>query len=103
MDIAFSFKTNDKTMSLTVDGKAVANVSEVSVYRSGEAYQCSFMTYEEDKANDCVRMTRLFASESVAAKNAVAAGTGTESTKVPGFVEVPEQSKITRDVAKCFE
>ena len=103
MDIAFSFKTNDKTMTLTVDGKAVANVSEVSVYRSGEAYQCSFMTYEEDKANDCVRMTRLFAAESDHAKQAIAAGTGSESKTVAGFVEVPEQSKITRDIAKCFQ
>jgi len=104
MEVLIKFNTNDKTMAVTVDGSVVENVSDVAVYQhydDKDSYELSMTTRVKDELNNCLKMTRLLAHDTSEAKKAVASGLATES-KTSGFVEVPEQTRAQKDIAKFF-
>lgn len=83
--ISIEFDTVAKTMSATIDGKAVDNVISASLYKSmysddENEFRCSLVTMTKDKADDICTYTQVSASES---NDAV----GKPSPTFAGFVE----------------
>lgn len=114
--MVIEFDTNDKSLSVTLDGQAVDNVVGAEVYRRGyygygapddedgdEEFAFSVMTAEKDKENDLTRMTRIVASQSVEGQfqdaQAIAG--------LPGFKRVAARSrqedKAVRDIVNFFD
>lgn len=64
--IAVSFDTVEKTMKVTIDGKAIDNVSCASFYcnsyEPGEEFRCQIQTMMKDEDNDMNSYTNLMAS-----------------------------------------
>lgn len=101
--ITVEFDTKEKTLSVAVDGGAVADVAEVYLsrgYRDGDDYGCALTTVTRDEAEGTVRMTRLVAAEGGEGKSLRASAAGSKS--LPGFLEVPPLSKAQSDVAAFF-
>ncbi len=103
--ISFTFDSKEKSFSATIDGKAVENVVGVELYPSWddqEKFRCSIVTAVKDEKTDIQTVTRLMASESLAAKSHVQA---TESPAFPGFVFVTDtsESKAHADILKFFD
>lgn len=105
--IVIEFDTVDKTMSASVDGKAVADVVEAYVSKrysmSGDgddevSYGCSITTMAEDEESDIRTMTRLCASESLEGQRIIAAE-GPQKSPVDGFVIVDKTSSLQKDIA----
>lgn len=97
--ISCEFDTKEKTLAVTIDGKAVDNVYGVNLakgYSDESGFYCDVMTLSEDKENDIRTMTRLMASESKDAKEQVA----TASQQFAGFVEV--DNSLKSQIASLF-
>ncbi len=99
MKISIEFDTNDKTLTVMADGKAISDVAYVSCsksYYDESGFTCSVETMTKDEANDAMVCTRLCASESTEAKTNQAA---TESKTLPGFMIIPKQTKLEQAIA----
>jgi hypothetical protein len=82
--IAIAFDTATKKMVVTIDGKAVENVTEAQVYPSWddpEEYRCMVMTRSADKDSGITTMTMLMAEETKAGKSG-------QASAFPGFTQV---------------
>lgn len=64
--IVASFDTKEKTLSCTIDGKAVSNIQEIVMYKGyeGEDFTMSLMTAAKDDESGMTRMERIVAAES---------------------------------------
>lgn len=98
--VAVSFDTNDKTLSVTIDGKAVADVYGVDIYRcfdTDSEYRCSIMSETKDPVHDMYTQTRLYASKSTEAK--LLSATASESKEHAEFIVVKDKTQFEKDVA----
>lgn len=103
-DIVASFNTKSKELSVTVDGKAVANVFEASFYKSysdEDDFRCGIGTCEKNEDDDCVTMTRLMAAASPEGK--LLAKSVAEDKAFPGFLAVKNTtSRVEAEILKHF-
>lgn len=93
--LVMEIDTESQESTVSIDGTAVSNLSEVSVYNysyDGEP-KFSFSVLTHEKVGGVTKMTRLMASESEAAKAAIANGTGKKSKDFPGLIEAPGKTK----------
>lgn len=97
------FDTLDKTLSLTVDGKAVQDVAYVSMgkswgsYSRGEeanAFTCCFETQVKDEENDMNTCVRVCASESDLGKKTTEGFE--ENEALPGFKIIRENASASK-------
>lgn len=101
--ITVEFDTGDKTLSVLMDGTAVANVEEVYVSRrySDKGYSCHFTTVREDKDNGYMEMTRVMAAESAEGQQARHQAVPVKDH--PEFIMVPAKTKAQSDIEKFFQ
>lgn len=107
--INVSFDTATKAMEVSIDGKSVGDVAEVSLFKTYEdgdgdnpEYGCSILTVGKDESSGVRVYTRLCASESQQGKDAVERGVATKSP-LPGFVSVEAVSKVQNAIASYLE
>lgn len=100
--INVEFDTKEKTMEVSIDGKAVpncvsANFSKGYYMDDEDEFSCNVVTMERDEPNDMRKYTQVMASESEGAS-------GTRSVKFPGFLEkaVERLSKAQAAILKYF-
>lgn len=107
--VVVELDTVSKDMTVTVDGKALANVRDFYAYFNPEydaedygrmTFSCTM--YEENKESNLMTVTRVCAKESEEAKNAAKAGEYIGQGPIPGFVALEGQSFYAEDLAKVF-
>ncbi len=107
--ITAEFDTSDKSLTVAVDGKPVADVTDVYFMKKygfdeeddGDDFQACVTTSSEDEATGIRMMTRLCASESIDGKETVARK-GPCDSPLPGFVVAGSQNSLSRDIASYF-
>jgi hypothetical protein len=62
-EIITTFNTNDKTLSVTMDGKKVANVSSVYFAKYGDVADAVIESVEFKEDDNFVKVTKIRASE----------------------------------------
>lgn len=100
--INVEFDTKEKTLSVKIDGKALASVVGVNLSKSyysddEDEFTCSLVTLEKDDTNDIKKYTQIMAVDSEGAR-------GHKSSEFAGFVTYPVESltKAQSDVKKFF-
>lgn len=99
--------TEERTMSVEVDGKAVSNVRYLSAYFDESAEKDDYyrlgveINQFEELDGGMRKITRLVAAESDAGERAVRDGFG-ESKAFAGFIETPGAEKVAEDISKYF-
>lgn len=74
--LSVTFDTNEKTLSVSMDGAEVTDLQELVFYKSyGEEgeYSCSLCTMTHDEENDVRQYNRLSASEAGLGPSSLAA------------------------------
>lgn len=103
--ISVEFDTTSKVMSCSIDGKAVKDVTGISVYQSyddTDLFRCSIVTMTKDEDADIDIYTNLVASESAAGDAAVKNGSPM-STEHPSFVQVNGgEMTVCREIGDYF-
>ncbi|MBY0525592.1 MAG: hypothetical protein K2R98_19460 [Gemmataceae bacterium] len=64
--INVEFDTKDKSLSVSMDGKAMANVAGISLYQSyddEDEFRCNVVMATKDDTNDIRTVTSIYASE----------------------------------------
>jgi hypothetical protein len=93
--INVEFDTVEKTMTCTVDGKALANVQGVMFgkgYSSKrDEYTVEVVLGDESEDDDMRTWTRICAADTVKGRELVADG-ATPRADLPGFVSLPQPS-----------
>lgn len=104
--VSVSFDTVTKALSVTVDGKAIADVDSVNIYKrysyddeDDKGFMCSVETRSEDKGEGTMTFTRLCASESVEAKRLADLPVPSD---IPGFVLTEAKGKAQSDIHEFF-
>lgn len=108
--INVEFDTGTKEMVVTMDGKAVANVEQISLSRGNyyaenpdEAYGCSILTLVKNEEESYKAYTQIIASDTNAGKQAIADGAGAHP-EFPGFVALNDaKSAINDEVSRLFK
>lgn len=96
--VVAAFDTKEKTLTVNLDGKSVANIAEVVMYQSydGKDYTMSLCTMARDDAEGIMRMERIVAKDSGDGKKALASGQA-QPTNHDEFVKVNEGLKVLQD------
>jgi len=101
--INVEFDTIEKTLSVSVDGKVVADVSEVYIsrrYSEKDGYSCSINTVKHNEDQGVMEIFSLIARESEEGKSL--RGSASESSEFDGFLKVEAKSKAVSDIEKFF-
>ena len=95
--VMVEFDTVEKTMSATIDGKAVENCYEISFGKYGDdEFGCSIGIRTEDKSNKMMKNERIYASKSKEANSLSA----TKASSFDGFIT--ENSDLNSNINKYF-
>ena len=62
MKINVEFDTQEKTISATVDGKAVDNLSSIMFYTYDGKANCELATVEQDENEKMVKVNKIYAA-----------------------------------------
>ena len=102
--ISIEFDTNEKSLSVTMDGEKLDNVEEVSICNAGydrdgdgdeddKDYHFQIFMLEGDDEHDLRRISKIVAGESKEEG---------EPTKFAGLKKVAVGTRVERDIAKFF-
>lgn len=95
--VTVEFDTLEKTVSVSINGKPVPDVSSVEFYRSydrDDEFRCGIMTVSKDEENDMRVVTHLVAHEEESISMA---------SELPGFFVKSSKSKVQNDIENCFQ
>ena len=62
-EITAVFDTKDKTLSVTMDGKKMKNVSEATFFTFGDTGGVEVRSFSRDEDNDTITITKILANE----------------------------------------
>ena len=100
--VSVEFDTVEKTLSCSIDGKAVDNVHYVSMshgYMNEEDFTCSITTMMHDEAEDIKTYTQLIASES---KDSKKNKDFDRQSAIAGFIERPLVDEVVLSIREAF-
>lgn len=103
--ISIQYDTKEKTLAVTMDGKAVDNVAGAYLgkgysYDEPEDYRCELTMMTQNEDDDYYTMTRIVASDTPAGQKL---GDAPESKEVPGFKVAESATQFDTDVADFFK
>lgn len=95
--VVINVDTDNKVVKVTIDGKELPNVTNISVWTEESGY-FSFESCQYEKVGDLRQYTRLMASEK--AQASVDDGTGTPVSG--GLIKVSDKSESQKALSALF-
>jgi hypothetical protein len=102
--LTVTLDTEDQSVSVDVDGQAVANINEISVSNWGTTDDPRFSFYVQtyERVGGVHRMTRLMAKDSPEATAAAKEGVALAAASLPGMVAAPGRTKAQGQIPEWF-
>ena len=99
---------DSKTLSVSIDGQSVPNVTDASVYReldsNGNVIRLSASIYtKEEMDNGVVKRISYYSDGSAEAQKIIASGNGILNKDIPNFVGVINDVNVKQQICEYFD
>jgi hypothetical protein len=106
--VNMNVNTEDNTLSVSINGQVIPNVTDVSSYRdvNSEGKVIGFyvrISTREELDDDMVKSITYYSYGSSQAEAALRDGVGITNDLLPGFVGIEQPSQVHSDIASFFK